>query len=148
MRSSFQNAPKKQIPGRPFVKGDPRAGRPKGRRSTATLLVEKLMGDDLEAVTRSIIQAAQAGDMTAAKIIMDRMAPVRRGRPVPFNAPDSADATGIAETFKEIVSAMGAGEITPEEGSAIANVLELRRKTIETVEIEQRLKLLEERERK
>ena len=102
------------------------------------------MNKDIEGVVASVVQAALSGDMVAARIIMDRMAPIRRGRPVPFNAPDSADAAGIAEAFKEIVSAMGAGEITPEEGSAIANVLELRRKAVETLELEQRLKVLEE----
>jgi hypothetical protein len=140
---SAANAPKRRSQGRPFQPGNP--GKPKGTRNKRTLLAEKLMGDDLEAVTRSVINAARNGDMTAARIVMDRLVPVRKGRPVRFDVPDAMDAAGVAEAFKRLMEAIGSGEITPEEASTIAGVLELRRKAIETVEIEARIKALEER---
>ena len=43
------------------------------------------------------------------------------------------------------VQAVGEGEITPEEGQVLSNILESRRKSIETVEHEQRLSELEKR---
>ena len=40
---------------------------------------------------------------------------------------------------------MAAGEITPDEGAAVAAVLETRRRAIETVELESRVAALEEK---
>ena len=57
--------------------GNP-AGIPKGARHKTTLLAEKLMQDDVENVVRAVVKAASEGDMAAAKIILDRIAPVRR----------------------------------------------------------------------
>jgi hypothetical protein len=128
--------------GRPFQHGNP--GRPVGSRNKRTLLAEQIMGADLEAVVRAVSHAAQNGDMQAAKIILDRLAPIRRGRPVQFEMPATLDGAGLAEAFTAILRSMAEGELTPEEGTAVASVLEIRRKAIETSEIEARLAALEE----
>jgi hypothetical protein len=44
-----------------------------------------------------------------------------------------------------VAEAMGAGEITPEEGAAFAAVLEVKRRAIETTELEARVAALEEK---
>ena len=38
---------------------------------------------------------------------------------------------------------MGAGDITPDEGQAVASILEAKRKAIETVDLEARLSAVE-----
>jgi hypothetical protein len=48
------------------------------------------MSDDIENVARSVINAAVGGDMTAARIILDRVCPARRDRPI------SIDITNVA----------------------------------------------------
>jgi hypothetical protein len=105
------------------------------------------MGDEAQEVARAAITAAKAGDTTAMKIVLDRVAPLRKGRPVEFTMPETVDAVGLAGAFKDIATRMACGEMTPDEAMQIASVLELRRKAIETLEIEQRLKALEEREK-
>jgi hypothetical protein len=105
------------------------------------------MGDEAQEIARAAITAAKAGDTTAMKIVLDRVAPIRKGRPVEFTIPEAMDAAGVAEAFKDIATRMASGEITPEEATQVASVLELRRKAIETAEIEQRLKVLEEKEK-
>jgi hypothetical protein len=102
------------------------------------------MGDDLEAVVRAVTIAARCGDMAAAKIILDRLAPIRRGRPVVFDLPTGTDAAGLAEGFDALLRAVASGELTPEEGASVATLLEARRKTIETMEIEARIQALEQ----
>jgi hypothetical protein len=57
--------------------GNP-AGKPKGARHRTTLLAERLMQDDAEKIVNAVLTAARNGDMMAAKIILDRIAPVRR----------------------------------------------------------------------
>src|SRR6476469_6230391 len=99
MVDDVNNDPKTR--GRPFQQGNP--GRPVGSRNKRTLLAEQILGEDVEAVARAVSNAAQNGDMQAAKIILDRLAPIRRGRPVQFELPASLDAVGIAEGFAAIV---------------------------------------------
>ena len=47
----------------------------------------------------------------------------------------------------QVADAVGAGDITPDEGQAVASILEAKRKAIETVDLEARLSALE-KERK
>jgi hypothetical protein len=64
----------------PGVSGNP-AGKPPGARARATRLAEKLMAGDAEAVVNAVVTAAKGGDMTAARLVLDRIAPPCRGRP-------------------------------------------------------------------
>jgi hypothetical protein len=43
-----------------------------------------------------------------------------------------------------VADAVGAGEITPDEGQAVASILEAKRRAIETVDLESRLSALEQ----
>jgi hypothetical protein len=109
--TSRKNAPSTR--GRPFAVGNP--GRPRGSRNKTTLLAERLMAADAEGIVRSVIQAAISGDMTAARLILDRIAPVRRGQPICLEMPRATDAKGVAEASAEVVVAVSEGTITPEE---------------------------------
>src|SRR4051794_1011252 len=75
--------------GRPFRPG--RSGNPQGKaretRHNITILAERLMGADVKAVVAKVVEAAKAGDMTASRLILDRIVPARRGRPVQFTLP-------------------------------------------------------------
>jgi hypothetical protein len=59
------------------VSGNP-AGRKPGTRNRATVWIEQLMTGDIEAVVARVVKAAKAGDMVAAKLLLDRVAPVRK----------------------------------------------------------------------
>jgi hypothetical protein len=66
-----------------------RCGHPSGsrRRHRATRLAEKLMTDDAEAVVKAVMAAAKGGDMTAARLVLDRIAPPCREAPVNLDLP-------------------------------------------------------------
>jgi hypothetical protein len=127
--------------GKPFAKGNP--GRPRGSRNKTTELAEKLLAEDVECVIEAVITAARNGDMTACKIILDRLVPIRRGRPIEIKLPSAIDAKGVAEAAAATIAAVANGELTPEEGRILAEILEARRKAIETSEFEERLEALE-----
>jgi len=40
------------------------------------------MQDDAKDIVRAVLEAAKGGDMTAARLIMERIFPVRKGRPI------------------------------------------------------------------
>jgi len=52
-------------------------GRPQGSRNAASLLLDKLAEGDGEATVKQVIEAAKAGDMRAAEIILARMSWLR-----------------------------------------------------------------------
>ena len=102
------------------------------------------MQEDAEAVVRAVLAAAKDGDMTAARLVLDRIAPPRKGRPVRFAIPEMTSAGDIGAAVGAVALAMGRGELTPEEAASVAAVLEIRRKALETVEIENRVAALEQ----
>ena len=130
----------------PGVSGNP-AGKPPGARARATRLAEQLMSDDAEAVVRAVINAAKGGDMTAAKIILDRIAPPCRGRRVRLNLPPIVGATDLLRALAAVADAMSRGVISAEEAQAAAVVLEHHRKAVETFDLERRLAALEQKRR-
>jgi hypothetical protein len=69
---------------------------PKGTRHRATQLAEKLMEDDAENIVRAVVSAAKAGDPTAMRLCVERLVPLRKGRPVVFDLPPVKTAADIA----------------------------------------------------
>jgi hypothetical protein len=127
--------------------GNP-SGKPKGARNKTTLLAEKLMQDDAAQIVQAVLDAAKGGDMTAARLVLERIAPVRKGRPVFLDLPTVRSASEIAAAMATLTAAMAAGEVTPDEAATVASVFEMRRKALETGEFEQRLAALEGRKDK
>ena len=124
-----------------FQPGNP--GKPKGARHKKTVLMEKMLADDGEAVVKAVIEAARGGDMTAARMIVDRILPVPKGRHVSVDLPEMKSAADLPKAHGTILEAVAEGELTPDEASTLAGIGELRRKAIETSELEQRIAALE-----
>lgn len=129
--------------GRPFEPGNP--GKPKGARHKLTLMAERLMEDDAEQVVASVLAAAKSGDMTAARLVLERIVPVRKGRPVVFDLPAIETASDVVKALGVLVSEVASGTVTPDEAATVAGLLEAKRKALETEDIERRVAALEER---
>ena len=129
--------------GRPFQQGNP--GRPKGAQNRTTRLIEALLEGEAEAIGRKCIERAKEGDPVALRLAMERIAPIGRGRPVHFKMPALGTAAGLLKALGAVLTATSKGEITPEEAVSVAQVVEIRRKSFETLEIEERLASLEAR---
>ncbi len=122
--------------------GNP-AGKRKGTRHRLTLLAEALMAKEARAVVKAAIDAARGGDVSAMKLILDRVCPQRRDRTVTLDLPKLETADDLVSALGAIAFAIGAGELTPSEGSQIAAVLETRRRALETTELADRIEALE-----
>jgi len=126
----------------PGQSGNP-AGRKAGSRNKVTALAEKLLEDDSKEVVEAVVKAAKGGDMTAARLVLERIAPVRRGRSIVLSLPKIKDAADVGDAISVVIEAMGRGELSAEEAQAVASVVEIRRRAIETTDHEARLKALE-----
>lgn len=135
---------KQQKPGfKPGQSGNP-TGRPQGSRNKATLALEALLVGEGEAITRKAVDMALQGEMTAIRLCLERLVPVRKDAPVPFHMPPMANAGDSAAAMSGVLQALAAGDMTPSEASSIAGVIETYRKTLETTELEDRIIALEQ----
>ena len=82
------------------------------------------------------MEAAKGGDLRAAEIVLARIWPVKKGRTVSLKLPSVETAKDIVAAVGVVADAVGAGDITPDEGQAVTAILETKRKAIETVELE------------
>lgn len=131
--------------GKPFAKGQSGnpAGKAKGTRHRVTTAAEKLLEGEAEEITRKAIELAKAGDSTAMRLVMERVYPVRKGRPITLSLPATETAADVNAAMSAVVAQMAAGEITPDEAGAVVAVIEAKRKAIETDEIDRRLREVE-----
>ncbi len=123
--------------------GNPR-GRPAGARNKASLMLDKLMERGAQDIVETVIDRAKGGDMTAARLILERLVPPAKERPIAIELPTTCDAQSVADAQALVIAAMASGGLLPGEASTIMSMLESRRKGIETVELEARIKSLEE----
>ena len=123
--------------------GPGNSGKPKGARHKATLAAEALLNGEAEALTRKAIELALGGDVTAIRLCLERIAPPRRDRPVSFELPKMTNSSDGVLALSAAMSAVAAGELTPEEGLNIAKLIEAQRRVIETEVLEKRLTELE-----
>jgi hypothetical protein len=128
---------------RPGQSGNP-AGRRAGARNRTSALALKLMDADAEPVILALMRAAKGGDVAAIKLVLERIAPMPRNRPVHFSMPSIETPADLGEAMGAILQAASDGELTPDEATAIASLVETRRRTIETLELEQRIARLEQ----
>jgi Family of unknown function (DUF5681) len=130
----------------PFQKGESGnpAGRPRGSRNRATLLMESLLADDAEAIGRKAIEMAKQGDMAAIRLCMDRLSPPRKGEPVAFDLPPLEKPADSVAAAAKIAAAVAAGELTPSEAAELAKVIDVYVRAIETKAFDERLTKLEE----
>ncbi len=128
---------------RPRRSGNP-TGRPQGSRNKASLAVDALLDGEAEALTRKAIELALTGDTVALRLCMERICPPRRDRPIKIKMPRMDTPQDVLGAIATVVGAVSRGAITPSEGQALASLIEIQRKAIETVEIEQRLAAVEQ----
>ena len=76
--------------------------------------------------------------------MLARIWPVKKGRPVALTLPVMKTAADVVAAVGVVADAVGAGDITPDEGQAVASILEAKRRAIETVELESRITALEQ----
>ena len=122
--------------------GNP-AGRPRGARNRTTILLQKLLEDDGEALARKAIDLAKGGDLAALRMCMDRLVPARKHEPIAVDLPRLDTAADTVTAASTIVAAVAAGELAPSEAADIAKVVDIYVRALATQEFEERLAKLE-----
>jgi hypothetical protein len=122
---------------KPGKSGNP-AGRPKGVKDRRVALREKLFlhADQLIEI---VTLCAKSGDMTAMRIVMERIIPPLREDPINVTVPKIECVADCAHAQSEVIQAVACGEILASEGQAISNLIEAQRRAYETTELAQQM---------
>ncbi|WP_417464325.1 DUF5681 domain-containing protein [Kordiimonas sp.] len=123
--------------------GNPR-GRPVGSRNRQIRALEALLDGQAVELTQRCVDEALGGDMTAMRLCMERILPVRKGSPVNFKLGNLDTAADVSAALTDVLHTVAAGDLTPEEGNMIFTMLEGKRQTIQICELEAQFKQLKE----
>src|SRR3954452_12395310 len=123
-------------PGLPKNKG----GRPKVDSITLTKAArarfDTLAAESIDAVFQAILTAAtQDGDMAAAKLLIDRVIPSRRGAPVSFHIRPLQTPQDCALAYADLLDDVGSGRLTPEEAQTISAIVGKRAELFPSIEL-------------
>jgi len=127
---------------RPGQSGNP-AGRPKGARNKITVAIEALIDAASTDIATKAIELAKAGDATMIRALLDRAAPPRRDRHIPFELPPMERAADAVKAAAAIAQAVADGELTPSEASELSDFVANYAKALEISDLEARLQRLE-----
>lgn len=127
--------------------GNPQ-GRPQGSRNRVTIAAQALLDGQAEKITQKAIDKALEGDGMALRLCFERLLPVRKDCPISLKLPKMEKVEDASKALGTITEAVAQGEITPLEGQSMANIIEVHRRAIETMDLEKRLTELEEKAEK
>lgn len=120
------------------VSGNP-AGRPKGikdKRHRYAESIESMIPEVLE----SVFQKAIAGDMTAAKMLLDRSLPTKRPEQERVQIPIKENT---ALNAREVLQSVFDGEVSPDVGASLLASITGVLKAVEVEELARRIDMLE-----
>jgi hypothetical protein len=102
-----------------------------------------LLDGEAETITRKAIELAKAGDMSALRLCLDRIAPPRRDRPVSFDLPKINCAADAAQASAALVAAAASGDLTPSEAAELGKLVDSYVHALAASDFEVRLAQLE-----
>ncbi|MGC4023899.1 MAG: DUF5681 domain-containing protein [Mesorhizobium sp.] len=99
-------------------------GRPRGSRNKAIAALEAIGEGEVHEIVQALIEKAKGGDAVAAKPILDRVWPVRKGARVEFDLPSVSEAKELPVAIAGVTEQVASGAISPDEGALIVSLLE------------------------
>ena len=121
------------------------SGNPAGRKPGKTLKITELrkaIEFRADEILQSVINAAIAGDLQAAKMLLDRVCPTLKPQAMPINLQVH---NSLADQGNEIIKSAMLGEIPPEIATQLIAALSNQAKIIETDELLKRVEELEQK---
>lgn len=123
----------------PGGSGNP-AGRPQGSGASAQL--RSLLEASAPELTGKAIELALAGDTTALRICLERVVPALKAMDAPLDL-EQLGRGDLAERGRAVLSALGNGELTPEQASSAIRTLAIYSEITTLADLEARIAKLE-----
>ena len=130
----------------PGNRGGP--GRPRSAVSRGAVALDAMGAEAGKNLVQVMLDRALDGDMRAADLLLSRIWPVRRGRPVEIDATPVKTVPDYVTAATDVANAVMRGEMTPHEGQALSRVFDTQLRSIDAADVERRLVELEEAHRR
>ena len=119
------------------------SGNPKGRPPIMPTEMRTKLTEASPAIIEKIIESAQSGDMTAARLVMERLAPVRKASSEPVVIDGLEAAESLSDKAKCILNSVARGECPADIGATLIQSIGAVAKIIEIDDLERRISVLE-----
>lgn len=116
-------------------------GRPKGIPNPQARLRQMI---DAEAIVKKLEAAALAGDVQAARTLLERALPVYRPAAAPVRLPKLTEAESLTDKAKAVLDAVASEDVPPDIGAQLIAALGNVARVAEIDELARRVKALEE----
>src|SRR3954451_17723125 len=80
-------------------------GRPSGSRNKASIALDKMLAEDGADVVQAVLAAARGGDMQAARLVLDRIVPIRKGRSIQLDLPAIENVADVLAALSATIAA-------------------------------------------
>ncbi len=124
-----------------FKKGH--SGNPAGRAGSQVARLRESIVDHVPAIITKLVKEAKAGDVQAAKLLLERVVPPLRAESIAMQFPELEIANGLAQQGAAVVQAVARGEIPASIGAELLAGLGRHARLVELDELEKRLTELE-----
>jgi hypothetical protein len=132
--------------GRPFEAGNKVGhGRPLGSRNKNTLIIEELLNESSESLLQKALSLAQQGNIPMLRLLLDRVLPRPKDAPVSIESLPIRTPEELLQAQESVMKELALGQLSLNQAQQIFSLIEARRRVLETQELEQRLRALEER---
>ena len=108
------------------------------------MAIQTLLEGEAESLTRKAVELALTGDTTALRLCLERILPPSKGRTVHVELPAIKNAMDGLEALNVVIRSVANGDISVDEGQAVAGLIDTHRKELELVQIDDRIRKLEE----
>ena len=98
-------------------------GKKPGTRHRATLMAERLLDKDAAAILKTLVEKAKAGEPWAARFVAERIIPVMRTRPTPFELPKIDGPADLPGAVQAVIEASSRGDLSLEDASQVVALL-------------------------
>lgn len=122
------------------------AGKPLGTISR-TVKLRNMIADRIPEVINTMIEAAIAGDVQAARVLIERVLPTVKSESLPVNL-TPPDGASLADIGNSIIQAISEGSISVEAGAQLMSVLTGQTRVMEITDLERRLEAIEQAQSK
>ncbi len=127
---------------KPGQSGNP-AGRPKGSRNKALLALQALLDGEADEIGRKAVEMAKIGDTAAMRLVMERLLPPRKDRPIMFTLPKLETAADAVKATAALVEAVSLGDITPGEASELSKLVDGFTNALKAEDLQKRVEAIE-----
>ncbi|WHZ12960.1 MAG: hypothetical protein OJF60_003401 [Burkholderiaceae bacterium] len=119
------------------------SGNPKGRKpgQSAITKLRANIAQHVPAIVDQLVEAAKAGDVAAARLLLERVLPPVRAieQPQLIALPDGT----LTEQGRAVLAAVAAGELAPAQGAQLITAVGTLARVSEIDELERRIAALE-----